>query len=173
MLSSVCFFVRAWRFWPSIVVVFTAAAESCDILSALLIETMVDLYVDLPLELTVACVTGLLEALSAAFFVAVVFFVVAVVFFVVTVVLSKLEDSDNGAVEGVVREYDVVLPTFVLFVRCLRRLFIALFLLGVNGEAVNSFSFVDSVLSSSVVLLGGLFDFKLTFSFNLSRVKQY
>ena len=128
---------------------------------------------DLPLELTVACVTGLLKAPLATLFVAVVFFVVAVVFFVVTVVLSELEDSDNGAVEGVVREYDVVLSTFVLFVRCLTSLVVALFLLGVDGEVVNAFSFVDSVLPSSVVLLGGSFDFKLSFSFNLPRVKQY
>jgi len=124
--------------------------------------------VDLPLELTVACVTGLLKAPLATLF-------VAVVFFVVTVVLSELEDSDNGAVEGVVREYDVVLSTFVLFVRCLTSLVVVLFLLGVNGEVVNAFSFVDSVLSSSsvVVLLGGLFDFKFSFPFNLPRVKQY
>ena len=127
---------------------------------------MVDLYMDLPLELTVACVTGLLEAAFASLF-------AAAVFFEVTVVLSELEDGDNGAVEGVVREYEVVLSTFVLFVRCLTGLVAALFLLGVDGEVVNAFSFVDNVLSFSVVLIGGLFDFKLTFSFNLSRVKQY
>ena len=138
------------------------------IYSVLLIEIMVDLYVDLPLELTAACVTGLLEAAFASLF-------AAAVLLVVTVVLSELEDGDNGAVEGVVKEYKVVLSTFVLFVRCLTSLVVALFLLGVDGEVVNAFSFVDSVLSSSsvVVLLGGLFDFKLTFSFSLSRVKQY
>ena len=46
---------------------------------------------DLPLELTVACVTGLLEAAFASLF-------AAAVFFVVTVVLFELEDGDNGAV---------------------------------------------------------------------------
>jgi len=69
---------------------------------------MVDLYVDLPLELTAACVTGLLEAAFASLF-------AAAVLFVVTVVLSELEDGDNGAVLFcVVRGYHVV---FVLFAR--------------------------------------------------------
>lgn len=149
----------------SVVAVFTAAVESCDTLSALLIEIMVDLYVDLPLDLTVVGALGLLEAAFATVF-------SAVGFFVVTVVLSELGDSENGVVEGVVGEYDIVLSRFAFFVVGLEGPVIALFSLSVDCEVVSPFSFVGSLLAGSVVSLDGSFDFKLPFFFNLSRVKQ-